>query len=49
MHILRLQFYHVGLKVTGGNTTLSTDVNDIEERANTAFMESLKNGTEDKM
>ncbi len=46
VHILGSQFYLVGLEVTGGNTTLAGDVDDIKAQANAAFMESLKRGRE---
>mmetsp|Transcript_11319 Transcript_11319/g.24886 ORF Transcript_11319/g.24886 Transcript_11319/m.24886 type:complete len:642 (-) Transcript_11319:64-1989(-) len=46
VHILGSQFYLVGLEVTGGNTTLAGDADDIKAQANAAFMESLKKGME---
>ena len=46
VHILGSQFWIVALEVTGGNTTLAGDVDDIKAQANAAFMESLKKGRE---
>lgn len=39
---LGTQFYLVGMEVTGGNTTVTGDIDDIKAKANAAFMESLK-------
>ena len=39
---LGTQFYLVGVEVTGGNTTVTGDIDDIKAKANAAFMESLK-------
>ncbi len=36
------------MEVTGGNTTLAADIDDIKSRANAAFTESLKKVSDNK-
>ena len=42
VQILGSQFYLVAMEITGGNTTVTADVNDIKARATAAFTESVK-------
>jgi hypothetical protein len=42
VQILGSQFYIVAMEITGGNTTLTADIDDIKARASTAFTESMK-------
>lgn len=48
VQILGSQFYLVAMEVTGGNTTLAADIDDIKSRANAAFTESLKKVSDNK-
>eukprot|EP00956_Cyclotella_meneghiniana_P043065 scaffold251527_cov76-Cyclotella_meneghiniana.AAC.2 len=46
VQILGSQFYLVAMEITGGNTTVTADVDDIKARATAAFTESVKKGME---
>ena len=42
IQILGSQFYVVAMEITGGNTTLTADIDDIKARATSAFTESMR-------
>ncbi len=42
IQILGSQFYLVAMEITGGNTTITADIDDIKARASNAFTESMK-------